>query len=591
MNLFCRTMKSNRSNNALIRRVTANKLCFISSLAASSQVRPAPPKSVHTATCVATVRTGESEADESERVPLRKGDHVQLRITRTAYGGAGVGEILHPTNLHSSDMSMPVYTPRGACPGDIVKCTVTKVRRRNHSQPLSDLSTQNHSRTYAEALFRELVQQSSCAVKPPCAHFGNHHLGGGGCGGCTAMHMSYSMQLEEKQRQLQTLFTDLLVQHDIRSLQVIPCEQTLQFRNKMEFSYGRKWYVNTEEDMQRRESGHYEYVLGLHAPQRFDKVIHIDTCHIQPAVCNKILNFVRVEAEKMLLEPYDTRKDSGYLRNVAIRSATDKHGHMQVMVNIITGPCDVPRRLEPLANRIKHSFPQVVCVVQNIRGVKSSFSIDETQERLLAGERSYIEQHLCGLTFRISANSFFQTNSKQAEVLHEHVRQAANLCADDVVLDLFCGTGTIALCLARDVKQVYGIDLVSTAINDAKVNASVNDIRNATFEEGNLDKLKAMAKTPLFVEPNVIVVDPPRAGLHPDLVKYLARVEVKRVVYVSCNPVTQKRDILKIMELAPGKYKVRGIQPVDMFPNTHHVECIITLEAVRKPEQYQELQS
>ncbi|KAI0564730.1 RNA methyltransferase [Gracilaria domingensis] len=583
-------MKRNHRYETLLRSVDTDRLCFISTIFGvrrvqgwSPQLRACRRRYLNTPRCVATLPAGESEAEKIERVPLRKGDDVHIRITRIAYGGAGVGEILHPTNLLLSDMSMPIYTPKGACPGDIVRCIVTKVRRRQQNkqpEPNSVSSNGSSSRTYAEALFRELLQASSHAVQPPCIHFGSHHLGGGGCGGCTSMQMPYSMQIEEKQQQLEALFADLSEEHAVKPFAFVPCEQTLEYRNKMEFSYGRRWYVNTSRDLPRRESGEYEYVVGLHAPQRFDKVIPIETCHIQPSISNKILNYVRVEAEKMLLEPYDTRQNTGYLRNVAIRSATNKNGAMEVMVNIITSPCDVPERLKPLAQSVKRTFPEVVCVVQNIRGAKSSFSVEEEQERLLAGERRYIEQHLCDLTFRISANSFFQTNSRQAEVLYECVRRAAKLCRDDVVLDLFCGTGTIALCLARDVKEVYGIDLVSTAIADARVNATVNGITNAKFEEGNLDKLKAARTKPPFIKPNVIVVDPPRAGLHPDLVKYLASVEMKRVVYVSCNPVTQKRDIQKLLELAPGRFQVHSIQPVDMFPNTHHMECIITLEAI-----------
>lgn len=495
-----------------------------------------------------------------------------------------MGYISFPNDLHPEDAEMPIYAPKGACPGDLIRCSVTKVRRRHHDpdrravQAAGGIPQDAPTRTFAEAVFIELLGESDIRVQSPCRHFGHYRLRGGGCGGCTSMHVPYEIQLENKQAHVESLFAPTCDADHVAIQRVLPCENVLRYRNKMEFSYGRRWYETAKESaLFCKDREDFEYALGLHAPQRYDKVVSIETCHIQPDVANDILAYIRKRAKDFLLEPYDTKLDTGYLRNVGIRSATNADGKEELMVNFITGPCDVPQRLVPFAQELMSKFPTVVCVVQNIRGVRSSVIVEDHLERLLSGKRTYIEQSLCGLSFRISANSFFQTNPEQANVLYEQVRHAARLTKDDTVLDLFCGTGTIALCLAPYAKRVYGIDNVPAAIRDAQQNAARNDIRNATFEMGNLEKLKNGAFKG-FSESNIVIVDPPRAGLHPDLIKLLAGGMAKRIVYVSCNPVSQARDINKLKSRAPGKYKVTNIQPVDMFPNSYHVENVITID-------------
>lgn len=414
------------------------------------------------------------------------------------------------------------------------------------------------------------------------------------------MHIPYEMQLEQKNVQMQVLYANLAnrqreQQNEVdapllKIAPIVPCDDTFRYRNKMEFTFGRRWLTEKEKlsstDNQNKDDVEIrrKYALGLHVPQRFDKVVEISDCHIYPAIGNEILELIRETANDMLLEPYDTKTDTGYLRNVGIRTATNTHGKMEVMVNLITSECEVPERLVPLAQALKSRFPEVVCVVQNMRGVQGRglHEIDESNERLLVGDRPYIEQSVNGITFRISANSFFQTNPRQSEILFNNIVEAAKLASDsDVVLDLFCGTGSIGLSLARYAKYVHGIDIVSSAVADANMNATINGISNASFVEMNLDKVKEMARKELLEIPkaNVIVVDPPRAGLHPDLVKYLARADhVERIVYVSCNPLTQIRDIMELMHLHPNTFHVTSVQPIDMFPNTHHVECVVGIE-------------
>lgn len=261
-----------------------------------------------------------------------------------------------------------------------------------------------------------------------------------------------------------------------------------------------------------------------------------------------------------------------------LRTARNYEDKLEVMVNFITSPCDVPGRLVPLALEIKEKFPEVVCVVQNISGVKGTHIIEEGLERLLAGERAFIEQKLCGMKFRISSNSFFQTNAEHSQVLYDEVRKAAKLTKEDILLDLFCGTGTIGLSLSAEAGKIVGFDLSRSAIDDARMNAQVNGITNAVFQEGNLEKLSSAVNRANFAEADVIIVDPPRAGLHPGLVRFLAACDTKRIVYVSCNPVSQARDIGMIQSIVPGKFQITVIQPVDMFPHTPHIECVIVME-------------
>lgn len=534
----------------------------------------------------------------NELRPLRKKDKVIVTITHIGYGGTCIGQLDSrlgsdeepEASLPLDDLSLPVYCPKGACPGDVVLCNITRVRRRLTrpdgrpiSPPPDGMEGQTSPRSYAEAVYLELRSPSPKSVAPVCAHSGHFKLGGGGCGGCTMLQVPYALQLSEKDQQLRTIYGVLERAGKKLPLQnVLPSQNTLEYRNKMEFTFGQRWLSeatkngSSDPSTDLRNMQGKAVALGLHIPQRFDKVVDISECHIQIPLGNDILNEVRAASAEMLLEPYDPKSGTGYMRNVTIRSATNRQGRQELMVNLITSSCDVPDRLVPLAERLHQRFSDIVCVMQNVRGVRGDHLTEEERERLLIGDRPYIEQVMCGLTFRISANSFFQTNVKQAEILYEHVRKMACLKPTDVILDLFCGTGTIGLSLARHVNSVYGVDITESSIEDALVNAQNNDVYNAHFLKMNLEKLKSF-NDGLLPEADVIVMDPPRAGLHPDLIKFLSKTQARIIIYVSCNPMTQVRDVLKLDSLVPGKFKVAGIQPVDMFPNSHHVETVLSL--------------
>lgn len=575
------------ANAAYVSAFTRSR--FAASILTTCCLQPRRHASRWTATSTERPATVPPAPVEDPSIPeeprrLRKGDNLDLVVSKLAYGGGAVAYVPESSGVAGKDVGMPVYAPKGACPGELVRCAITKVRRRNPEK--IDLSIKHDmpvgNRSYAEALFVNSLTPSPAVVQVPCKHFGHFKLGGGGCGGCSSMHVSYAEQLKQKQSQMNNVFAKVSARHGVSVLPLLGSENTLYYRNKMEFSFGRRWYESNTlpNENALRGPGDYEYALGLHAPQRFSKIVHIQECHIQNPLGNEILQYIRERSASLLLEPYDTIKNLGYFRNVGIRTAMNAHGELEVMVNLITSPCDVPDRLVPLGIEIWQKFPAVVCVLQNMSGVRGHHNIEHDRERLLAGSRKYIEQSLCGLTFRISANSFFQTNAEQAHVLYDQVRLAAKLTKSDTVLDLFCGTGTIGLALANDSKQIFGIDVVRSAIEDARVNSIANNITNAKFEQGNLEKLETIMDGAGVPKTDVVIMDPPRAGLHPDLVKYIAKCDARRIVYVSCNPVSQVRDLESLEELAEGKFRVSSIQPVDMFPNTPHVECVVSLERV-----------
>jgi 23S rRNA (uracil-5-)-methyltransferase RumA len=486
---------------------------------------------------------------------------------------------------------------------------------------MKDLDRAARGRGYAEVLLVERLEVSAEAVEARCRHFGNGRLGGGSCGGCLTMDMAYDSQLREKQVQVEGLFEGVAAE----VAQILPCERVFGYRNKMEFSYGRKWFVASpgeggegggdgvgvperKEPMCAVESGvgvvekskkagkggrtprvvappvprsesTRKYALGMHAPGRYDRVVEINECHLQEAVGNEILERVRRRCADLGFLAYDAVDQSGLVRNVAIRTAHNAKGELEVMVNLQTSPCEVPQRLKPLAEELVGRFPQVKVVVQNMPATADNNNMDPSLQRLLAGERTYIEQQLCGLTFEISANSFFQTNPWQAEALYAEARRVADLRPDDVVLDLFCGTGTIGLSMARFCGKVIGYEIVGEAVADAVRNAKRNCIKNVRFIEGNLDRAKDLPVETICGESavDVIVLDPPRSGIGPKLTKELARTSARRIVYISCNPVTCARDLAYLEELAPGRFEVEGVVPVDMFPHTPHIEVVTSI--------------
>jgi 23S rRNA (uracil1939-C5)-methyltransferase len=341
------------------------------------------------------------------------------------------------------------------------------------------------------------------------------------------------------------------------------------YRNKMEFSFGDRWL--SREEMERAEASGDRFAVGLHIPVRFDKVLDIEECWLQSGDSVRIVNEVRAFCRESGLPVYSTRTHTGYLRHLMIRQS-GRTG--DTMVNLVTSD-ERPEVMGALTGRLRGVVPSITTVVNNITARKSQVAVGET-ETVYYGP-GYITEVLGSRRYHVSANSFFQTNTAQAERLYDAACDAADLRREDVVYDLYSGTGTIALHLADRVERVVGVEAVDAAVADARRNAEFNGVGNCAFIAGDLkDRLTRdtgwMREQP---HPSVVILDPPRAGCHEDVLSAVARLRPGRIVYVSCNPATQARDAQRLCSMAP--YAPGPAQPVDMFPQTGHVENILTL--------------
>ncbi|CAK9271874.1 unnamed protein product [Sphagnum jensenii] len=496
----------------------------------------------------------------------KKGQDLELECESLAYKGLGVCKVV--------ETGFVVFCER-ALPGERLVARIVKKRKG-----------------FAEAYKLKTLSVHNNAVTAPCKYFGE-------CGGCKAQNLAYEAQLQAKEQQVHDLVARVgkfgrsaPVDHpDSYMMPIVPCLSQYHYRNKMEFSYGtKKWrpvgeYMTASKEAENVDPKVMEFALGLHAPGRFDKVLPIDHCLLQHDTSNQVLAMIQEFGEKNVhqLPPYDVRTHEGFLKHLTIRSGRDCNtGELQLMVNFVTKD-DKPELLQPLVDRISASFPQLVSIVNNVNTSIGPSSVGE-KEHVLHGV-GFITEHLRGLVFEISANSFFQTNTDQAEVLYRCVEEQCKLKGDssEIVLDLFCGTGSIGLSIASRVKHVYGYELVPEAVADARRNADRNGILNATFIQGDLNKLTGdFGKD--FPKPDIVITDPNRPGMHLKLISYLLKLKARRIVYVSCNPATCARDLDLLCHSQGGelgmetRYQLVHVQPVDMFPQTFHIECICTLE-------------
>ena len=332
----------------------------------------------------------------------------------------------------------------------------------------------------------------------------------------------------------------------------------------MEFTFSsNRWVLESEP-----EGVDNSFALGLHIPGRFDKILDIDECHIQPEIGNKILSAAReVCINHPELKPYNPRTNIGFLRYLMLRYGIHTN---QLMVNIVTAYDDI-NKLSPLTDRLLDDFSEITSMVNNVNTRKADVAFGEF-ENLIFGN-PFIEERIGGLKFEISANSFFQTNTYQGETLYNEVVKAADLTGKEIVYDLYCGTGSISLYLAKNAKEVYGFEVIRSSLENAEKNSEINKVDNTHFLKANLDTFFKSGQLPRRVpKPDVIVVDPPRAGMHPDMSSYLHKLKAKKIIYVSCNPTTQARDA-KV--LADNGYKIKTAVMVDMFPHTPHIETVV----------------
>ncbi len=426
-----------------------------------------------------------------------------------------------------------------------------------------DVQIRNKRRRFMEGTAVRFQKRSPVRVEPACHHFGV-------CGGCKWQNLPYSAQLEFKQRQV----ADQLrrIGHlDLPEISPIKgSAETLFYRNKLEYTFAPRRWMTYEEVAEGNEI-EAGPALGFHIPGRFDKVLDIARCMLQPDPSNAI----RDEAKRFCIEHgysfYDIREHKGLMRNIMIRTASTG----EVMTVIVFAEDDRPR-IDALLGHLHDRFPQITSLMYMING-KLNDSTGDIEAHIWAG-RDHIFEEMEGLRFKIGPKSFYQTNSAQAYELYKVARGFASLTGTETVYDLYTGTGTIANFVARECRRVVGIEYVPEAIEDARVNSEINGIDNTAFFAGDMKDVLDDGFIAAHGRPDVVILDPPRAGVHEDVLATILRAAPQRIVYVSCNPATQARDLA----LLAGAYRIDAVQPVDMFPHTHHVENVVRLE--RRPD-------
>jgi 23S rRNA (uracil1939-C5)-methyltransferase len=469
---------------------------------------------------------------------MKRGDELTVEIESLTPEGAGVGRV----------DGLVVFVREGVH-GDRLRARVERVRKN-----------------FVEASILDVLRPSASRVAPRCRYFGV-------CGGCRLQHVEYAAQAEFKRRHVVDALERIGGFRGIEVRPTLAASSPYLYRNKMEFSFGERWV--TREELDRVDAGTDRFALGLHIPVRFDKVLDLEECWLQSEASTTILNETRAFCRERSLPIHSTRTHTGYLRHLVIRQS-GRTGDL--MVNLVTSDSR-PGVMEALTGRLRAVVPSITTVVNNITSRKSQVAVGET-EAVYYGP-GFITEVLGARRYRVSANSFFQTNTAQAERLYDAARDAAELRRDDVVYDLYSGTGTIAMHLCDAVDRVVCVESVDAAVADARRNAELNGVGNCEFVVGDLkDRLTRdtawMQEHPL---PSVVVLDPPRAGCHEGVLEALARLRPERIVYVSCNPATQARDVQKLCALAP--YAPGTSQPVDMFPQTGHVENVLPLKLIR----------
>ena len=429
---------------------------------------------------------------------------------------------------------------QNVAPGDLIDVRITKGKS-----------------SFMEGEAIEFHEYSNDRVDPFCSHFGT-------CGGCKWQHINYDLQKQYKRQQVLDQFTRIAKVDITEVLPILGSEKTRYYRNKLDFTFSNnRWLtkeeINSGEKFQRN-------ALGFHIPKMFDKIIDIDHCYLQGNISNDVRNEVRKFAIQEGLTFFDLRNQIGLLRNLIIRTTSTE----EVMVIVQFGEDD-PAGIEKVMGFIHEKFPQITSLLFIVNLKKNETFHD--QEVITFKGRDYIEEEMEGLKFRIGPKSFYQTNSDQAYELYKVAREFAALQGSEVVYDLYTGTGTIANFIAKKAKQVIGIEYVEEAIQDAKLNSKINGIENTIFYAGDMKDIFNDDFLMMHEKPDVIITDPPRAGMHEDVVRMMLKFNAPKIVYVSCNPATQARDIALLAE----KYDVIKVQPVDMFPQTYHVENVVLL--------------
>ncbi len=462
---------------------------------------------------------------------MKKGTILEnVEITSISSDGKGVGRV-----------DGQVVFIKDSVPGDVV-----------------DIRVIGRKKKFLQAIPEKIKARSNKRVEPFCEHFGL-------CGGCKWQHMRYESQLKFKQEHVLENLRKLsgLQLPDPRP--ILGSQKETYYRNKLEYTFSNfRWLTKAEID-----SGdeHVRTGLGFHIPGRFDKILNINTCFLQSDSSNEIRLALKKFADDHGIEFFDLKNQTGFLRNLIIRTSTT--GDLMIIVQVFQND---PEKINLVMGFLRDTFPAISSLMYVVNE-KGNDSFYDLQVKLFDGKDHILEQ-MDDLKFKIGPKSFYQTNSTQAHELYKIAADFADLRGDELVYDLYTGTGTIANFVARDAKKVIGIESVKEAIEDAMLNSELNGITNTEFFAGDMKDMLANEFINQHGKPDVIITDPPRAGMHPRVTQVLTDLKVDRIVYVSCNPATQARDL----QIMGESYEVKKIQPVDMFPHTQHVECVILLE-------------
>ena len=415
-----------------------------------------------------------------ENKKLKRRQEIKLKISDLAFGGKGISKL--------DDM---VFFVKDAVPNQTVNAKISKIKKN-----------------YAEAFNIETLEKSIYEVDPKCEHFI-------WCGGCTVQNLKYQKQLYYKEKQISDIMQRIGKIQKLKINKIIGCEKTFNYRNKMEYTFSdNPWFIGDE--------SYDNVIIGLHVPKRFDKILNINECHINHKVFNEILNISKEISNKYNLIPYDVKNHTGFLRFLVLRIGIHTN---EVMVNIVTAGYK-PEIIKPLVDALSSKIKVIKSIVNTINNEKSNIASGTT--KLLYGQE-FINEKIGDCEFKISANSFFQTNSYQVKTLYDYIIKTANFKEDDIVYDLYCGAGTIGIYISKFVKKVYGIEIVEDAVKDAKINAELNSIDNIDFYCGDLKDVLGSDKMDNIKKPTTVIVDPPRPGLHPNTVKNLLKLTPKKI--------------------------------------------------------------
>ena len=477
---------------------------------------------------------------------MKKGDIIELDIEKYAFEGRGIAKvsaekIRSDIPKNETPISNYVVFVDGAYPGDKVKAELKKIKK-----------------SYAEAKVIEIISSSLLRTKAKCKYFGE-------CGGCKQQDLNYEQQVKYKQQQVEEIFEKMGCFNDFSIKEIIPSNKIFFYRNKMEFSFSDKRWL-TQEELQSTQIVEKDFALGLHVPQVYDKVLDIEECFLQSELSNKILNVTRKFFKEKNILPYSTKIQSGFLRNLVIKTS---HHTDDLMVNIVTFSVD-EKAISSFKEILINQVPQITTIVNNINQKRATVAIGD-YENIIFG-RGFILDQIGNYKFRISANSFFQTNSLQAEKLYKTALEFAELQGNEIIYDLYSGAGTISIFVSEKAKEVYAFESVESAVNDAEENKKINNVSNVHFFTADLYKtFLPLVEAKSLPSPDVVILDPPRSGMHTNTIDDVIKLYPQKIVYVSCNPATQVRDIKLFTN---SGYKLIKIRPVDMFPHTYHIENV-----------------